>query len=110
MNLSNKDIENINKFSNKLAIYSCEIISKAKTSHIGSVLSIRDILSLIFYKYLKFDKKKLTFNNSLILSKGHAGAGFVFFFKRNNWRKRTFTYCKNGSKLLAISQRILIME
>ena len=53
MNLSNKDIENINKFSNKLAIYSCEIISKAKTSHIGSVLSIRDILSLIFYKYLK---------------------------------------------------------
>ena len=76
MNLSNKDIENIKKFSNKLAIYSCEIISKAKTSHIGSVLSIRDILSLIFYKYLKFDKKKLIFNNSLVLSKGHAGAGF----------------------------------
>ena len=101
MNLSNKDIENINKFSNKLAIYSCEIISKAKTSHIGSVLSIRDILSLIFYKYLKFDKKKLTFNNSLILSKGHAGAGFYvsLFLKGIIGEKELFTYCKNGSKL-----------
>ena len=72
-----------------------------KTSHIGSVLSIRDILSLIFCKYLKFDKKKLAFNNSLILSKGHAGAGMyvaLYLIGIIN-KKELYSYCSNGSRL-----------
>ena len=58
MKISLKEKLKIKNFSQDLAINSCKIISAAKTSHIGSVLSIRDILSLIFCKYLKFDKKK----------------------------------------------------
>ena len=77
--LSIKLMKNKNSitFSKKLSILACEIISEAKTSHIGSVLSIRDILSVLFCDYLQFTNKNIITNNRnrLILSKGHAGAG-----------------------------------
>ena len=99
--LSKKDYNKIKLFSNNLAQHSCKIISIANTSHIGSVLSIRDILSVLFLKFLKYDKKKSKFNNSFILSKGHAGAGVYtsLFLKGLISQKELYGYCSNGSKL-----------
>ena len=91
-------------FSKKLSILACEIISEAKTSHIGSVLSIRDILSVLFCDYLHFTNKNILTNNRhrLILSKGHAGAGVysALFLKGFITKKQIMSYCKDDSTLL----------
>ena len=63
---------------------------KAKASHIGSSLSMVDILTVLYGKILKYDPKNqyLEQRDRLILSKGHACAGLYAtlanygFFKR----------------------------
>ena len=54
------------KFSLKIRKSILKIANLSQCSHIGSNLSVVDILSVLYVKFLK-DKK-----NSFILSKGHA--------------------------------------
>jgi transketolase len=93
------------KFSNKIRLHALNMTSKAGTSHIGSMLSIADIVAVLFngilnMKSLKKNKEKIN-RDYFILSKGHAG-GIVYaalaekgFFPIN----KLDTYCKNGSTL-----------
>ena len=78
----------------------------SKASHIGSALSIVDILSVLYgNKILKFDSSNPKYENRdrLILSKGHACMALYAtlaecnFFNKNNLNE----YGKNNSLLMA---------
>ena len=99
------NLTNTIKFSNKIRLHALKMTSRAGTSHIGSMLSIADIVAVLFNDILKTKPHKKNTKKDrkdyFILSKGHAG-GIVYaalaekgFFSL----KKLETYCKNGSTL-----------
>ena len=80
-----------------------KIITKTKASHVGSALSVVDILSVLYKDVLKYDVKNSNWEerDRLILSKGHAGSALysvlceVGFFDKD----MLDTYYSNGSLL-----------
>ena len=99
------NLTNTIKFSNKIRLHALKMTSRAGTSHIGSMLSIADIVAVLFNDILKTkppkkNSKKIP-KDYFILSKGHAG-GIVYaalaekgFFSL----KKLHSYCANGSNL-----------
>ncbi len=69
---------------------------KAKSSHIGSSLSIVEILFILYFKVLKKSDR-------FILSKGHAALGLycTLLEKKILNKKELFSYGNNGTKLMA---------
>ena len=61
-------------FSKKIRIEVIKMAYEAKSSHIGSALSIVDILSVLYNEFLKFDNNNpnIIERDRFILSKGHA--------------------------------------
>ena len=53
-----------------------EIIHDANVSHIGSAMSVADILYVLYFKIANISKENINDNNRdiVILSKGHASA------------------------------------
>lgn len=84
------------KTSKKIRIKILEISNLAKSSHIGSSLSIVEIL-LVLYKF--FVKKK----NVFILSKGHACLAYYCILNKFGYvsSKQLNSYGKNNSILMA---------
>jgi len=72
----------------------------AKSSHIGSCLSIVDILLVIFLKFIKFKKKS---SDVFILSKGHACLALYCVLNEVKIisKKTLMSYGKNRSLLMA---------
>ena len=74
-----------------------------KSSHIGSILSISDLLAVLYSNVLKINPEnpKAKDRDRFILSKGHAGAGVyavlaeLGFFEKD----KLFSHCQNGSIL-----------
>ena len=64
-------------FAKKIRLHALEMTSRGGSSHIGSILSIADILAVLFFEKLNLDpnKPKMPSRDRFILSKGHAGAG-----------------------------------
>jgi transketolase len=61
-------------FAQQIRKLSLEMVFRAKASHIGSALSIADILAVLYHQYLKvlpYDPRNKD-RDILILSKGHA--------------------------------------
>lgn len=83
MKITNKDIFDI-----------CELASKSKEGHIGSSLSILNILNTI-YENINVS------NNPFILSKGHASLGLYLILKKYNYiSKEEFdSFCEYDSLL-----------
>ena len=65
------------KLAKKIRLHALEMTSLGGSSHIGSILSIADILSVLYQEILTFNPKKPDLKNRdrFILSKGHSGAG-----------------------------------
>tara|TARA_B100002019_G_C21224220_1_gene576462 strand:+ start:442 stop:1251 length:810 start_codon:yes stop_codon:yes gene_type:complete len=65
------------KYAKKLRLHALEMTSRGGSSHIGSILSIADILAVLFFRKLKLNpsQPKMPNRDRFILSKGHAGAG-----------------------------------
>ncbi|MCB0378284.1 MAG: transketolase [Bdellovibrionales bacterium] len=63
-------------FSKKVRIHVLNMTSRGKSSHIGSALSIVDILAVLYNKVMNIDPEKPEWpdRDRFILSKGHAGA------------------------------------
>src|SRR2546430_9584084 len=79
------------------------MISQAKTSHIGSCLSVADILAVMYGRILRVDPRRPDWpdRDRLIMSKGHAAAityaavaeaGFMT-------EERLGEYARNGGQL-----------
>lgn len=61
----------------KIRKHAILMTSSGKSSHIGAVLSIADLLAVLYSDFLKYDVKnpKWEERDRFVLSKGHAGAG-----------------------------------
>ena len=98
-----KFFESISKIkvnnSENLALFSraCSLLMaySGKASHIGSAFSCIDIVSVIFFNFLKGKK------NKLILSKGHAGLSIYsnLFALKLIPKKKITNYLKDNSEL-----------
>ncbi len=75
------------------------ISHKSKSSHIGSSLSIVDIIIVIYFKFMKKN------NNTFILSKGHACLAHYCLLNELNYfsKKKLESYGKNNSILMSHS-------
>lgn len=62
------------KFAKKIRSLALQMVTRAKASHIGSALSITDILAVLYSKVLRVDSTQPEMPNRdrFILSKGHA--------------------------------------
>jgi transketolase len=97
------NIKNFEKLANKIRKHAVTMTSLGGSSHIGSILSIADILAVLYGSIIKYDSKfpNLKDRDRFILSKGHAGAGVYAvlaetgFFSKDKLR----THCQNGSNL-----------
>ena len=71
------DIKKIEQLANNIRKHSLTMTSLGGSSHIGSILSIADILAVLYGSILKYKSKnpKWIDRDRFILSKGHAGAG-----------------------------------
>ena len=74
-----------------------------KSSHVGSVLSIADILAVLYSEVLKINpaEPKWEGRDRFILSKGHAGAGVYAALAETGFFSSEVlsTHCKDGSTL-----------
>lgn len=71
-----KSQKTLEKIAQKIKLTTLDISYKAKTGHVGSALSICDILAVIYFNVISIDKKTLDNpeRDRFILSKGHAAA------------------------------------
>ena len=94
---------NSKKLSNKIRRHVLDMTHHGKSSHIASILSIVDIISVLYENILIYKNKnpKYKKRDRFVLSKGHAGAAVYAvlaekgFFNINMLKK----HCANGSFL-----------
>ena len=91
------------ELSKYIKIKSIEMCSEGKSSHIGSVLSCADILSVLYARVLnyKIDDPKFSKRDRFLMSKGHAGAGLYAALSKVGFITQDVlkTHYKNGSYL-----------
>ena len=94
-------ISKIKKNCNKLRKIVIYLSYKKKTAHLGSALSCADILSILYFKYLKInqDNFKSKKRNYFILSKGHAASALYgcLFMKKIINKKQLLSYSDKDS-------------
>lgn len=77
-----------------------DISYQAYVGHIGSALSIVDLLTVLYYRVLRLDPKKPlnSRRDRFILSKGHAAAALYAVLCQKGFfsRKKLFTFCQDG--------------
>ena len=71
------DITSTIKLAERLRLHSVQMTHAGKSSHVGSVLSICDILAVLYGDIMNIDphQPRMQTRDRFILSKGHAGAG-----------------------------------
>jgi transketolase len=86
-----------------LRTHSLRMISQAKTSHVGSCLSVADILAVLYGRVLKLDAADPASpdRDRLIMSKGHAAAVTYAALAETGFMKedRLGEYARNGGQL-----------
>lgn len=91
------------ELAKKIRIHSVKMTSAGKSSHVGSVLSIADILAVLYNDILKVDPKNPSWadRDRFILSKGHAGAGVYSALAEKGFFSAEMlkTHYQNGSLL-----------
>ncbi len=75
LNKLNKEVV-YKELANKIRIHSLKMTHKGKSGHIGSMLSMADILAVLYESILKYDPQDTLWHerDRFILSKGHGGA------------------------------------
>ena len=66
----------LKKISLELKKKILEISYNKKTHHIGSCLSCIDILTVLYFGFMKINKTKINLNDKFIMSKGHAALSY----------------------------------
>jgi transketolase len=97
------DIKRVKKLSNNIRKNAVMMTNLGGSSHIGSVLSISDILAVLYGSILNFNPKdpKWEGRDRFILSKGHAGAGVYAALAESGFMplKTLKTHYQDGSDL-----------
>jgi transketolase len=79
MPLSDKELNNLKKEAVKLRNDIVDVTFWAGGAHIGGAMSMVDILTILYNKFMKYDSSnpELEDRDRFILSKGHAGVGLA---------------------------------
>ncbi len=97
------NIQILEELANKIRLDVLMMTRNGKSSHIGSVFSIADILAVLYGKFLSLNPNdpKWDGRDRFILSKGHAGAGVYASLAENGFfsKKTLETHYQNGSNL-----------
>jgi transketolase len=95
--------DDLRALARRLRSHSLRMISQAKTSHIGSCLSIADILAVLYGRILNVDPKQPAWpaRDRLIVSKGHAAAVTYAAIAEAGFmpKERLAEYARNGGQL-----------
>ena len=93
-------IKMFKKIAKKIRENILKLTYSANSSHVGSSLSIVDILVVVYLKFINFEKKNF---NIFILSKGHAClALYCILYEKNKISKKTLeSFGKNNSLLMS---------
>ena len=93
----------LEQLARNIRVKALTMTSNGGSSHIGSILSIADILAVLYGKFLKFnpDFPKMENRDRFILSKGHAGAGIYSALAESGFfpKEILLTHYQNGSLL-----------
>jgi transketolase len=96
-------IMNTVDLAKKIRIHALRMTSRGGSSHIGSILSISDIMAVLYGKILKVDAKnpKWVDRDRFILSKGHAGAAVYAALAESGFMpvEKLMTHYQDGSDL-----------
>jgi transketolase len=97
------DIKKIEQLANNIRKHAVTMTSLGGSSHIGSILSIADILAVLYGSVLKYksNNPKWIDRDRFILSKGHAGAGVYAALAESGFMPldKLKTHCQDGSDL-----------
>lgn len=97
------DIKKTELLSKKIRKHALKMTHLGNSSHIGSNLSIADILAVLYGCILHYNSKdpKLANRDRFILSKGHAGAALYATLAECGFMplEKLKTHCQNGSDL-----------
>jgi len=89
------------ELARKVRVHAIQMVNKGGSSHIGSVLSIADILAVLYGNIMdyKADDPKWCNRDRFILSKGHAGAGVYAVLAECGFFdvKELDKHCQDGS-------------
>ena len=91
------------ELAKKIRINSLKMVNKASASHIGSALSIADIVSVLYGEIMKFDSSDINEDRDrFILSKGHACVAVYSVLAEMGFfpKKDLETYGENSSWLM----------
>ena len=95
--------DDLRALARRLRSHSLRMISQAKTSHIGSCLSMADILAVFYGRILNIDPKQPAWpaRDRLIVSKGHAAAVTYAAIAEAGFmpKERLAEYARNGGQL-----------
>ncbi len=91
------------ELANRIRIHAVNMTHSGKSSHVGSVLSIADILAVLYNDVMKIfpNEPRNPLRDRFILSKGHAGAGVYAVLAEKGFFPIEIltTHCQNGSLL-----------
>jgi transketolase len=108
----NNEIENsIKIFALDIRLLSLQMVHNANASHIGGVLSMTDILAVLYSRILNFNIENPKWSNRdrFILSKGHCCVGVYASLAKVGFISLTEldTYAQDGSRLMShISHKV----
>ncbi len=95
--------DDLRDLARRLRSHSLRMISQAKTSHIGSCLSVADILAVLYGRVMRIDPEMPSWpsRDRLIMSKGHAAAVTYAAVAEAGFmpRERLAEYARNGGQL-----------
>lgn len=101
--IQNKSLMATELLAQKIRRHAVRMTSLGGSSHIASILSIADILAVLYGETLKVDPKNPKWNqrDRFILSKGHAGGGVYAALAEKGFFpiSQLDTHCQNGSLL-----------
>ena len=97
------NIKNSEQLANNIRKHAVTMTSLGGSAHIGSILSIADILAVLYGSILKYNSKdpKWIDRDRFILSKGHAGAGVYAVLAESGFMSldKLKTHSQDGSDL-----------
>jgi len=101
--MDNSNFLKCKELAKKVRIHCLKMVHRSKSAHIGSMLSMADLLVVLYECILNIDPKnpKNPNRDRFILSKGHGGAALYAVLAEKGFIPLEWlnTYCLNGGKL-----------
>ena len=109
--MNEAELTKCHELARKVRIHCLKMVHKGKSGHIGSMLSMADILPVLYTQILNVDPKNVKKNDRdrFILSKGHGGAALLATLAELGYFPLEWLdeyYCDNGKLSGHISHHI----